>query len=310
MQIAYIDEIGEPGAFVSKTDARYKTSPAFGYAGFVIPEGNARKFGATFTFEKRRLFKTEVDAAADPGKWERKGADMFRPRTPETHSQHIRVFVALVAELEKLGGKLFFYADEKPIGTPKQTSLNTGERESAAMRETLNRLCTHAEHSNQNLMVLIDQINEAERAKRLPNMYGHILSRASQNHEMMRIVEPPMHVDSVLSSNIQFADWVCAVVTRAIDYQVIQDTQYKWVPAQLSSRLRTNFTHESKLHLWHRSVSDFNNYDILRSFRPLHRVVEGQTIGGQNAALMTKIHEAAVRAETARKLATPYPRAR
>lgn len=119
-----------------------------------------------------------------------------------------------------------------------------------------------------------------------------------------------MHVDSVLSSNIQFADWVCAVATRAIDYQVIEDTRYRWVPAQLSRSLRMNFTHESKLHLWHKSVPDFNNSDILRSSRPLHRVVEGQTLGGQNAVLMTKIHEAAVRAQAANKLAASSSRDR
>ena len=38
MLIAYIDEVGEPGAFVSYDHAKFKTSPVFGYAGFVIPE--------------------------------------------------------------------------------------------------------------------------------------------------------------------------------------------------------------------------------------------------------------------------------
>ena len=36
MLIAYIDEVGEPGAFVSYDHAKFKTSPVFGYAGFVI----------------------------------------------------------------------------------------------------------------------------------------------------------------------------------------------------------------------------------------------------------------------------------
>lgn len=33
MLIAYIDEVGEAGAYVSKTDENYNTSPVFGYAG-------------------------------------------------------------------------------------------------------------------------------------------------------------------------------------------------------------------------------------------------------------------------------------
>lgn len=56
MYLAYIDEIGETGAFVSRSDPKYNTSPAFGYAGFIIPSGSARQFGAIFQKEKRALF--------------------------------------------------------------------------------------------------------------------------------------------------------------------------------------------------------------------------------------------------------------
>ena len=38
MLIAYIDEVGEAGAFISKDHKRFKISPVFGYAGFVVPE--------------------------------------------------------------------------------------------------------------------------------------------------------------------------------------------------------------------------------------------------------------------------------
>lgn len=37
-------------------------------------------------------------------------------------------------------------------------------------------------------------------------MYAHILGRSSEHKEMRRIIEPPMHLDSELSTNIQFAD--------------------------------------------------------------------------------------------------------
>lgn len=70
MLLAYIDEIGETGAFVSKEHERFNTSPAFGYAGFIIPEDKARLFGAVFTEEKRRVFKTEIEIAKNPVQWE------------------------------------------------------------------------------------------------------------------------------------------------------------------------------------------------------------------------------------------------
>ena len=34
MLVAYLDEVAEAGAFVSKTHKNYNGSPAFGYAGF------------------------------------------------------------------------------------------------------------------------------------------------------------------------------------------------------------------------------------------------------------------------------------
>ena len=66
MLLAYIDEIGEPGAFVSRDDRRFNTSPAFGYAGFIIPEDYARQFGATFVKEKRIRFAEKM---REKGPW-------------------------------------------------------------------------------------------------------------------------------------------------------------------------------------------------------------------------------------------------
>ena len=73
------------------------------------------------------------------------------------------------------------------------------------MRETLNRIARFADSNDQNVLVMMDQINEKSRKQRLPVMYSHILGRAAEHGEMRRIVEPPMHIDSQLSSNIQFA---------------------------------------------------------------------------------------------------------
>jgi hypothetical protein len=187
------------------------------------------------------------------------------------------VFKGLVRRATALGAKLFYYADEKPIGTPGQTRLDTEDRETAAMRETLNRLCRYADSHESNLMVLLDQINESQRAMRLPNMYGHILSRAAAKHEMLRIIEPPMHVDSILSANIQFADWIAAAVGRAIDYQLLEHSLYSWIAAELSP-VRGTFTFESKLHLHQRSVEDITHSSIMNTSRALFPAVQGQRI--------------------------------
>lgn len=300
MLLAYIDEVGEPGAFVSRTDARYNTSPAFGYAGFVISESAARRMGEVFTFKKRQLFASEIELASHPGRWERKGSELLRPDTPQRFPQHIRVLNFLFKTLTALGGTLFYYAEEKKIGTPRQTELDPVQRETDVMGQTLNRLCRYADASDQNLLVMIDQVNEKTRAERLPTMYGHILGRAAMYPEMKRIVEPPMHIDSVLSANIQFADWVAATVSRAVDNQLIRESRYPWANYRDGfNAIRGAFTHESKLFLRNRSIEHLHHSELFQVERPLFPRAAGQLLQDQvDPAVFRRIKAAAERARS------------
>lgn len=280
MLLAYLDETGETGAFISPDHPKFNTSAAFGYAGFVIPDANARWIAGQFAEAKKTLFATEIEAAgAHPGRWERKGAQIFRPSTPQQFPQQLRVFAGLVRSIRRNGGQLFYYADEKPLGTPKQTQLDVVARETSAMQETLNRLARHANTHDENILVMIDQINEKTRLDRLPRMYSHILGRAAEWPEMRRIIEPPMHIDSQLSSNIQLADWVAACVTRAIDYQLVEHSQHGWIThSRALDAVRGSFTFESKLHLYERSVDDIMHSRVFDTHRPLYPVVDGHRI--------------------------------
>ncbi|MDO4888630.1 MAG: DUF3800 domain-containing protein [Actinomycetaceae bacterium] len=276
MLIAYLDEVGEPGAFVGPDHRRFNTSPAFGYAGFIIDDGAASEFGRFFNHKKRELFKHEIAEAQKKSSdadstWERKGSEYFSKdilRYPE----RLRIFKSLIRFLIEKDGRLFFYVDEKERGTPKQTRIEHHERESRSMQEALNRLARYANDMKSNIFVVMDQINENERRNRIHKMYGHIYGRSSSHAEMKRIIEPPMHLDSKLSSNIQFADWVAALVNRATHQQLLKDPRFAWVvqlatidklfPPKQRKRL---FTYESKLHLHGRSIEDVNNFDLFRS---------------------------------------------
>lgn len=243
-----------------------------------------------------------MEDAPHPGRWEKKGASFFRRDTPERFPQNLRIFDGLVKQIRRLDGALFYYADEKPLGTPKQTNLNVSDRETAAMREALNRIARYADGRGSNVMVIIDQVNEKTRAERIPAMYGHILGRASDFPEMRRIIEPPMHVDSALSSNIQFADWIAACVSRAIDYQLIHASPYAWVTGRKTlPSIRGAFTHESKVHLWHRSVPDFNHSDVFNSHRSVHPQPAGHLLGSSvDPAIWRRVKSAAERVSRSR----------
>lgn len=271
MLLAYIDEIGQTGAFVHPRHKRFSDSPAFGYGGFLIPEDKARDFGAYFAHSKQQLCKHEIPKGTDPNQWEKKGSDLLYALVYEERRQNLRVLGSLISKLRNLGGQLFYYAEEKPLGTPKETNCGPEEfkgREESAMRESLNRLARAADVNDESVLVLMDQINEKSRKQRLPAMYAHILGRASWHEEMRRIVEPPMHIDSQLSANTQFADWVCAMIKRAIEYQLVEDSRYAWISEARELQVAFGaFTHESKLHLWQRSIDDLHHSEVLNRER-------------------------------------------
>ncbi|MFY9263759.1 MAG: DUF3800 domain-containing protein [Actinomycetaceae bacterium] len=278
MLIAYLDEIGEPGAFVSKDHSRFNTSAAFGYGGFVLHETQVNDFGRRFTADKRILFKTLIERAEEkqPGTtatWEIKGSEYFSKKCHLRAPQRLRVFDALVSDLLGRNGQLFYYVEEKEIGTERQRTQTREELESSAMQESLNRLARFADRQNENLLVVMDQVNEKERLQRIHHMYGHIYSRSTEYGEMKRIIEPPMHLDSSLSSNIQFADWVAGFVGRAIDYQLDQRSEFDWICnydfVKFPQREQHPFTYESKLRLYQRSIDDLHNREIMKLERPL-----------------------------------------
>nr|WP_227659106.1 MULTISPECIES: DUF3800 domain-containing protein [unclassified Corynebacterium] len=158
------------------------------------------------------------------------------------------------------------------------------------MHESLNRLARHADSRQKNLLVMMDQINEKSRKQRLPEMYAHILGRASKHEDMHRILEPPMHIDSQLSANIQFADWIAALTKRAIEYQLVQGSRYSWIAkSSLSKVTRGVFTYESKLHLHKRVVDDINHSNILSSHQP---VLESITQSEENRKKLENIRRA------------------
>ena len=280
MLVAYLDEVAEAGAFVSKTHKNYNGSPAFGYAGFVIPSDQVRVMSQYFTEKKRRLFAHLIPVEATAGTWERKGSDIFTPVAWDCYRRPIEGFRELVRFLCARGGRLFFYGEEKPLGTAterwgKDSRLQKQgllEFKWGCLHQALNRLCTYAERHGENLIVIMDTENEKERVVQVQNSYAHVFNRtADPDHgEMRRLIESTMHVDSKLSANVQFADWVAAAVRRAFEYQLIEDSPFCGVPTAFEDWTRSKLTIESKLYFSHSrgGVREVHNSGIFARERP------------------------------------------
>lgn len=295
MLLTYIDEIGSRTEYVSKDHPKYNTSPAFGYAGFIIPDDKAREFGAYFVSIRNRLYREEYNKSDIPGRFEVKGSDVFRVNKYKLYPQNIKYFMKLVNKLNYLGGKIFYFVKEKPRGTFPEINKSLDYRYSKRdegglrqwmddmhdfiMRQVLNRLARHAVASDENIMVMMDQINENERKPYMSLAYAHILSRSSKYPEMDKIVEPPMHIDSSISANIQFADWVSAFLSKFIFYQ-LDDGWEHYVPENDMKLLFVNkiFTYESKMEFYGYTV-DIHNSEVLHECRPKF---SASSIGGSN----------------------------
>ncbi len=298
MLVAYLDEVAEAGAFVSKAHKNYNGSPAFGYAGFVISSDQVRAMSQCFTEKKRRLFAHLIPPDATAGTWERKGSDIMTRVAWERYRRPVDGFRELVRFLCSRGGRLFFYGEEKALGTATERWGKDSQDQKRGLLEfkwnclhqALNRLCTFAESQGEDLIVIMDTENEKERVVQVRNSYAHVFNRtADPDHgEMRRLIESTMHVDSKLSANVQFADWVAAAVRRAFEYQLIDDSPYEWVPTAFEELMRRKPTIESKLYLSHSrgGVRDLHNSDIFARERPALAMSISQRISPEEKARM------------------------
>lgn len=284
MLIAYLDEFGHVGPYVSREDKRFNDHPVFGYGGYIIPAENARYFSSEFVRVKRNLFKTEIEKSDSPAQWERKGAEYFSTGSIEKRPELVRAFLGLVRKLENNGGKIFYYGDEKPRGTMKQTNKTSEAYTVEALRESINRICRHADNLGRDVVIFMDDFTEKTRREVVGRMYGHIYARSSYNEEMRRIVEPPLHIDSKMNSSVQFADWICGLVGRAADYQLVPNSKFGWTHEQFEGPLTGTFTYESKIRTEH-SKNDLNHSQILRTHRTLERRGPIGSVGRENPGL-------------------------
>lgn len=286
--IAYLDEFGHVGGpFVSRDHARHNSHPVFGYAGYIIPAKNARYFGgAEFLRVKRTLFRTEIEEAKNPAQWERKGAEYFSTGSITKRPEQVRAFTGLVTKLLANGGNLFYYGDEKLRGTVKETRKTSEDYTVDALRETINRICRHAERKGEEVVIFMDDFTEKSRRELVVQMYGHIYERTKSYDEMRLIVEPPLHIDSKVNSSVQFADWVCGLVGRAADYQLIADSTFSWVEEKFAPpKITGSFTYESKIRMLGGKEPDIHNSEILKDPRILNGTRQVGSIGNLNPQL-------------------------
>ncbi|WP_170427099.1 DUF3800 domain-containing protein [Ruegeria arenilitoris] len=208
--IAYLDEFGHDGPFISRVDTRYSTSPVFGLGGFIIPADQARYFSTSFFKLKCRLFEKEISYSSHPAaRWEKKGSDFFKASKIENVREIRNSFNRMInAIYNKHNGYIFYVGSEKK-GEP--SSHNSVKLYQSTLREAIKRIDTFCEAQDAQFMLCLDyHSNRKEMVKTSAiEMFGS---------KRKSLVEPLFHAESDLYQTLQFADWVSAVVGKIYSY--------------------------------------------------------------------------------------------
>ena len=257
MLVAYLDEFGHVGPYIAADHEKYNDHPVFGYAGFVMPAQNVRLMGGFFEHIKETLLAFEIARAeAHPRRWEKKGASLLTTQNAERYPEMIRAVHRLLQRLEQLGGRVIYYGQVKPLGSERETGESSAERSAHHLRQILIRLSREAKRSETHIFVVLDSTDTKPRKKAVEAMASFIYARSSPE-EVKRVVEAPMQVESQLYGSIQFADWICALLSRMSHHEFVEGSEFGWAAEKFGPELLGVIaTQNSKIHVAGNTTSD------------------------------------------------------
>lgn len=240
MLIAFLDEFGHSGPFISRTDPRYSHSPVFGLAGYVLPHQQVRHF-ATFFFQlKSQMLAAELAAVQEhPATWEKKGSDLITTRNIRRYA-HIREgLFRILREIYKCKGKLVYYGRQK-YQTP--TASNSSGLYTTVLSHSIRAIDGYCCSLNGQFLMILDQHSD-----RLKLLESASKTMFSPQNPARCLIEPPFQVESHLYQTIQAADWIATLVGRVMAFSVEpqQYADWEWAERYFGARIRALSTHST-----------------------------------------------------------------
>lgn len=207
--IAYLDEFGHIGPYISRTDPKHNDSPVFGLAGFVLPVEEVRGFGTWFFKRKCELLQFEIDrSGSHPATWEKKGSSLYTVQNITNYPELRKFTFRLFNKIQKSGGFLFYVGGYKsePPGTHDPNHLY-----GYVLREAIKRLDQHCLEDcepNEKFLLALDEHDQRSSliTHASVSMYGSTPRRS--------LIEPPFQLESHRYQTMQAADWISGLVGR------------------------------------------------------------------------------------------------
>jgi hypothetical protein len=220
--IAYLDEFGHIGPFVSREHPQHNTSPVFGLGGFMLPASKVRAFATWFYQLKCNLLRFEIDRDGIPAyQWEKKGAALYTTTNVLKYRELRNATFRLMNRIERDEGMVFY------VGLQKTRSLESHNPKNlyrAVLRESIKRIDQFCAVRNAHFQIILDELKNQD------DFRTQIVSEASiqmfGGEPRTTMIEPPLQAESHLFQTLQCADWLCGLIGRVGCYQV-QPEEYQ-----------------------------------------------------------------------------------
>ena len=241
MYIAYLDEFGHVGPFVSRHHPEHQSSPVFGLSGFVMPASRVRSFGTWFFRQKQFLFTQEQEASRHhPATWEKKGSEFFTQGKIANRPWVRQTGFRLINQILKHNGVLFHVGMEK--FRPPETANPTGLYRTV-LAESMRRLDSFAHKRDEaDLLIVLD-----EHSGRLRLIETCLKTMFGQDRPARHLAEAPYQVESHLYQTVQAADWLATLTGRLWTYRVRPEeyADYAWAETYFGKRLDAAARHST-----------------------------------------------------------------
>ena len=207
--LAYLDEFGHIGPYVSKADPKHRTSPVFGFAGFVLPAEEVRGFGTWFFQRKCQLLDAEIQRSGKhPAFWEKKGSSLYTVRNVLRYPELRHFTHRLFNKIERLGGFIFYVGIKKTALPAEHYPNRLYVRVVLEAIKRLDEFCVADCRPPNNFLLILDEHTQRKEliTRAAQSMYG-----ADQRRQL---IEMPFHLESHRYQTIQAADWIAGLVGR------------------------------------------------------------------------------------------------
>ena len=207
---AYLDEFGHVGPYVARTDPKYRTSPVFGLAGFVLPVDEVRGFGTWCYQRKYELLSFEINRSGKhPAEWEKKGSSLYTVTNVCSYPELRRFTNRLLNKIKTLGGFVFYVGIQKTASPGEHNPNRLYARVFLEAIKRIDQFCAEECNSPENFVLILDEHSQrpALVAQAAQSMYARTERRR-------HLIEPPFHVESHLYQTLQAADWIAGLVGR------------------------------------------------------------------------------------------------